>query len=439
MARKWRPRIFDEVIGQEHIIRALKSAIVRKRFGHAYLLTGTRGVGKTSIARILAKAIRCEEIRSDGNPCLQCASCLAIESDKTLDVLEIDGASNNGVEDVRQLLENLQYLPGSGRFKIYIIDEVHMLSKEAFNALLKAIEAPPAHVIFIFATTVPTKILDTVLSRCIRFDFKTISEEALLAHLQLLSSREEIAVAKGGDGAALKSICVEANGSLRDALSLFDQVLSFADGQEITGEMVSLALGLPTEEAVKKIVDAVLECRPKACSELLRQQLQEGVDIKKLVPSLLNMLYLTIQNLLQEKADQVLSVSSSELFWIYENLMKDLGWALESLMPEKVSEIVLQKICLRRTFFKIDRREQSSTATTPVAAASLPVAPEPEKLPPTTVSAPPTRPPVTAAINEKEQENFLENQMIKEAEKIFNSRIERVILSDGENKEREKS
>jgi DNA polymerase-3 subunit gamma/tau len=172
LARKWRPKKFNDVIGQEHITKTLVNSIEKNKVAHAYLFTGTRGVGKTTIARIFAKSLRCENRLEDFNPCGECNSCKSIDSSNSLDYVEIDGASNNSVDNIRELIENVNYLPSSGKYKVYVIDEVHMLSNSAFNALLKTLEEPPAHVVFIFATTDPHKLLGTVLSRCQRFDFK---------------------------------------------------------------------------------------------------------------------------------------------------------------------------------------------------------------------------------------------------------------------------
>ncbi|MDY6863423.1 MAG: DNA polymerase III subunit gamma/tau, partial [Thermodesulfobacteriota bacterium] len=217
LARKWRPRNFDEVIGQEHVVRTLKNAIVAGRIAHAFLFTGSKGVGKTSVARILAKALNCES-GPTVNPCSQCAGCKEITNGNSIDVLEIDGATHTKVDEVREIIENIKYRPSGSRFKIYIIDEVHMLSGSAFNALLKTLEEPPEHVIFIFATTEAHKIPETVLSRCQRFDFRRISYKEILSHLISLTKKEEIKISEKG----LNIIIQEAEGSLRDAQSLLD-------------------------------------------------------------------------------------------------------------------------------------------------------------------------------------------------------------------------
>src|SRR5690349_18231976 len=192
LARKWRPKQFEEVVGQTHVTRTLQNAIKQEKLAHAYLFTGTRGVGKTSIARLFAKAIRCENRKPDCNPCLVCQSCKDIDSGNSMDYIEIDGASNNSVDDVRSLIENVQYLPTRGKYKIYVIDEVHMLSVSAFNALLKTLEEPPHHAIFMLATTDPQKLLGTVISRTQRYDFKNVPVEQLTQHLMNIAKAEGI-------------------------------------------------------------------------------------------------------------------------------------------------------------------------------------------------------------------------------------------------------
>jgi len=222
LSRKLRPKAFQEVIGQEHVIRSLSNAVKVKKIGHAYLFSGTRGVGKTTVARIFAKAIRCDSPLSDGNPCNTCKPCLDFNVDNSMDIIEIDGASNNSVENIRDLIANVQYLPTTGRFRIYIIDEVHMLSNSAFNALLKTLEEPPEHVIFIFATTEPQKIPATIVSRSQRFDFKSVSINDLVKFIKDVAVREKIHF---GDENIYNEIATLGYGSVRDALSVIDQIL----------------------------------------------------------------------------------------------------------------------------------------------------------------------------------------------------------------------
>lgn len=221
LARKWRPQTFGDLIGQEHVCRTLQNAIESGRVAHAFLFTGARGVGKTSAARILAKALQCEKGPA-AEPCNACPACLEITAGNSVDVFEIDGASNTGVEDIRELRENVKYLPSRCRFKIFIIDEVHMLSTSAFNALLKTLEEPPSHVKFIFATTEPHKVPITILSRCQRFDFKRIPLPKIVDRLRTIVAEEKVAVSE----ASLTAVARKGDGSMRDSLSTLDQVLA---------------------------------------------------------------------------------------------------------------------------------------------------------------------------------------------------------------------
>ena len=226
LARKWRPRIFSEMAGQEHVLRTLINALDQDRLHHAYLFTGTRGVGKTTIARILAKCLNCEQGVSS-SPCETCSACISIAEGRFLDLIEVDAASRTKVDDTRELLENVQYAPSVGRFKVYLIDEVHMLSTHSFNALLKTLEEPPAHVKFLFATTDPQKLPVTILSRCLQFNLKNISPEIIVEHLKYILGKEKIIFEEPG----LWSLARAADGSMRDALSLTDQAISYGGGK----------------------------------------------------------------------------------------------------------------------------------------------------------------------------------------------------------------
>jgi len=281
-ARKWRPQVFEDVIGQEHVIHTLVNAITTDRLAHAYLFSGPRGVGKTSIARILAKALTCAEGKP-GVPCNRCHSCLEITQGSSVDVQEIDGASNRGIEQIRELRENIKYMPSSTRFRIYIIDEVHMLTLPAFNALLKTLEEPPAHVKFIFATTEPHKVPVTILSRCQKFDFKRIPLALLVKQLEKITSEEGIDISRSG----LTLIAREAEGSMRDAESLLDQVVSYT-GPKVEDRQITELLGVVDRTLLFQASRAVLEGSAKTCMEIVDQIYNYGHDIKEFYRALMD-------------------------------------------------------------------------------------------------------------------------------------------------------
>ncbi|MBT3983089.1 MAG: DNA polymerase III subunit gamma/tau [Bacteriovoracaceae bacterium] len=360
LARSWRPKLFEEVVGQSHIVRSLRNSIQNDTVGHAYLFTGTRGVGKTTLARLFSKAICCLNRSDNGNPCLTCDSCIEVDKGTSIDVLEFDGASNNGVDQVRELISNVQYLPVRGKYKVYIIDEVHMLSTSAFNALLKTLEEPPAHVKFIFATTEVNKLLGTVLSRCQRFDFRNVSTPILASHLERVCKGEGIGFESP---AILEQIASMAGGSVRDGLSLLEQALCYTKESFISeGELVH-ALGLARSSVITKLVERMLSEDVTEVSHIYRSLLCENVEVKNIAVDLLDSLYRFIQNMdnfsyiednFHIEKEVWESLSAAELFWIYEVLVKDIEWMLRSIAPEKTMEIVLQKITLRGTFFKKD-------------------------------------------------------------------------------------
>ena len=252
LARKYRPATFQELEGQEHVLQALVNALDNQRLHHAYLFTGTRGVGKTTIARILAKCLNCEQGVSS-IPCGECGSCREISEGRSVDLLEVDAASRTGVDDMRELLDNVQYMPTSSRFKIYLIDEIHMLTKNSFNAMLKTLEEPPEHIKFLFATTDPKKLPITVLSRCLQFNLKNLSPEQIVHHLGHVLELESIPF----DEPALWQLGHAADGSLRDALSLTDQAISFGN-IEVSNDSVKAMLGSIDQREVFEILDAIV-------------------------------------------------------------------------------------------------------------------------------------------------------------------------------------
>lgn len=276
--RKWRPTSFEEVRGQDHIVKTLKNQINSGRIGHAYLFCGTRGTGKTSIAKIFARAVNCEH-PVDGSPCGECSMCRQIAEGASLNVVEIDAASNNGVENIRDIREQVQYPPTDGRYRVYIIDEVHMLSIGAFNALLKTLEEPPSYVIFILATTEVHKIPITILSRCQRYDFKRISIDTIAGRLAELTQAEQIDV----DDRALRYVARAADGSMRDALSLLDQCVAFHFGEKLTYDNVLEVLGAVDNRVFSKLFQAVLVSDTKACIREIEEMIIQGRDLSQLV------------------------------------------------------------------------------------------------------------------------------------------------------------
>ena len=280
-ARKWRPLRFNDVVGQEHITTTLKNAIRTKRVHHAFLFTGPRGVGKTTCARILSRALNCLNPQ-DTEPCNECESCTGIMENRSVDVIEIDGASNNSVDDIRKLRDNAKYAPMKGTYKMYIIDEVHMLSTAAFNALLKTLEEPPAHLIFVFATTESHKVPATILSRCQRFDFRRMEIASMIDHIGKIAKAEKIKIDEG----SLVAIAKKADGSMRDAQSIFDQVVSFC-GTTIEESAVSEALHLIDADFYFEISDAVRDHDVKKMFEISRQVIQRGYDLQECLIGLL--------------------------------------------------------------------------------------------------------------------------------------------------------
>lgn len=436
LARKWRPKVFGEVIGQEHVTKTLQNSVKKQQVAHAYLLTGTRGVGKTTIARIFAKAIRCENLQESGDPCLQCSSCLSIDDGSSLDYIEIDGASNTGVDNIRDLIDNVQYLPTTGEHKVYVIDEVHMLTVNAFNALLKTLEEPPKHVVFIFATTDPQKLLGTVLSRCQRFDFKNVLLGELVSHIEKIAEAETI---NFESEELVTELAKQGKGSVRDTLSLLDQVLSLSIDRNINEKNLLLSLGLANTKSIGSIIDALILGDKELCTTSYNSALGENVDLSKFSLQILDKLFNIIENIDSHgeietsiASSQALeSISISELLWIYETLAKDLQWALSSVDPEQMVLFSLVKVCLRKQIFETTspaiKKKESVTEQVVQQQVVQQVLDEvsTEIVPPTVVEE------VEAISVEKDWDSFL--SFLKEDQKTLAANLERGNLLGGFN------
>lgn len=306
--RKWRPTTFEDVKGQDHIVQTLKNQISSQRIGHAYLFCGTRGTGKTSIAKIFARAVNCEH-PADGSPCNECGSCSSILTGSSMNVVEIDAASNNGVENIREIREQVQYPPTEGRYRVYIIDEVHMLSTGAFNALLKTLEEPPSYVIFILATTEVHKIPITVLSRCQRYDFRRITIDTLTAHLKKLTTAEQIQA----EDKALTYIAKAADGSARDALSLLDQCVAFHYGTLLTYDNVLEVLGAVDSSVFSGLLRAVIGKETTECIHKLEEMIIQGRELGQFVTDFIWYLRNLLLIKTAEDAEDMLEMSEDNI------------------------------------------------------------------------------------------------------------------------------
>jgi DNA polymerase-3 subunit gamma/tau len=362
LARKWRPQTFEDLVGQEHVGQTLMNAIRSGRVAHAFLFTGVRGVGKTTTARVLAKALNCERGPTP-TPCNACVNCREITAGNAVDVLEIDGASNTGVDDVREIIENVRYQPAKSRFKIYIIDEVHMLSTSAFNALLKTLEEPPPHVKFIFATTDPHKVPHTIHSRCQRYDFKRIPLRLIAERLAAIAQSEEITVSPR----ALHMIAREGEGSMRDAQSLLDQLIAFA-GKTIRDEDVLTALGLADRKLLYAAAEAILDHDPAHALERLNELHLYGYDMRRfardLVEHFRNLAVARLVpgvDLLPDLPDEERTeVSRQAQKWSTEDL--DRAFRLLLNAEAEVGRVPYPKLVLEMAFIKL-------ATLTPVLAA----------------------------------------------------------------------
>ena len=377
-ARKYRPGTFDDVIGQPHIVQTLLNAVSTKRIAHAYLFSGTRGVGKTTVARILAKALNCEQ-GPTGHPCNSCPNCQEIMQGSSVDVVEIDGASNTSVDDVREIRENVKFTPFRGQYRVYIIDEVHMLSNSAFNALLKTLEEPPAHVVFIFATTEIHKIPATILSRCQHYNFRRIAQAEIIERLRHVAAQEQLAL----EERSLVALARASEGSLRDALSLLDQVVAFG-GKTIGHHDLEILLGAVPHELIQHIVSAVIAQDSPAALTVIASLLDQGHDLRAFCSDVVEQFrHLLVASVVPATAELRSLIEASE-----EDVTQ-LAATAKTLAPEQLQELltiftqaedllrlsahprfVIEAAAIRAT--RLLRRTENGT-TRPVQTPSSPV------------------------------------------------------------------
>ena len=367
--RKFRPDIFEDVKGQDHIVTTLRNQIKADRIGHAYLFTGTRGTGKTTIAKLFARSVNCEH-PIDGSPCGQCRSCQTIASGASVNVIEIDAASNNGVDNIREIIDEVSYSPVEGRFKVYIIDEVHMLSIGAFNALLKTLEEPPSYVIFILATTEVHKIPVTILSRCQRYDFKRITIETIADRLRELMDKEQVHV----EEKALRYIAKTADGSMRDALSLLDQCIAFHFGEELTYDKVLDVLGAVDTEVFARLLEMVLARDITGCISLLEEVVMQGRELTQFVADitwyLRNLLLVRtsgsdIEDVIDVSSDNLARLRAEAERMDAEEIMRQIR--IFSELSSQIKYATQKRILIEMTLIKLCRPAMETTNDAVVA------------------------------------------------------------------------
>ncbi|EDR3006269.1 TPA: DNA polymerase III subunit gamma/tau [Salmonella enterica subsp. enterica serovar Virchow] len=398
LARKWRPQTFADVVGQEHVLTALANGLSLGRIHHAYLFSGTRGVGKTSIARLLAKGLNCET-GITATPCGVCDNCREIEQGRFVDLIEIDAASRTKVEDTRDLLDNVQYAPARGRFKVYLIDEVHMLSRHSFNALLKTLEEPPAHVKFLLATTDPQKLPVTILSRCLQFHLKALDVEQIRHQLEHILNEEHIA----HEPRALQLLSRAADGSLRDALSLTDQAIASGDGQ-VSTQAVSAMLGTLDDDQALSLVEAVVDANGERVMSLINEAAARGIEWEALLVEMLSLLHRIAMVQLspaalgsdmaaieQRMRELARTVPPGDLQLYYQTLLigrKELPWAPDRRMGVEMTLLRALAFHPRMPLPEPETPRQSFASVAPTAVMTPPQVQQPSAPAPQTSPAP---------------------------------------------------
>lgn len=429
---KYRPQHFEDVIGQDHITVTLKNAIKKGRLGHAYIFSGPRGTGKTTTARILAKVVNCEDPHN-GNPCNQCVSCREITEGRSLDVFEIDGASNRGIDDIRNLIEKAKYPPTRGKYKIYIIDEFHQITKDAFNALLKTLEEPPKHILFIFATTELNRVIPTILSRCQKFEFKRISLNEVIELLRRIAEQENISI----DEDSLMLIAKRGDGSVRDSESLLEQIIAFSEG-EITYEKITDILGIISEEVYAEIFKAISNSDTMAALGAVEALLMNGHDLDEFMSGFSEFcrdLYLvsvagsgkvinTTASVRKDMEDLAQGVSQQVIIRILSIVTDQITVLTRSLNKKVMVESLLMKLCRLEDFTQMDtvlknvKEGRSSAASRQEIKSAAAVATSVQAKPVKKVK-PIAQPPVAPKIDTQEEKKT----QLKAETPVYRSRI----------------